>query len=140
LQLLLALASAVIFGSESRRTRGHILLSSICIFESRTELTSCGPNINHQVEQLIVLLFSVAKKTCDNLRATPRFIPEYSLPRKRVSASRSNGNLSLYLVVAHQRTPGSGSTIPAFRHHVTIVSLYFLYSRHSNVHITYYPT
>jgi hypothetical protein len=29
LQLLLALASAVIFGSESRRTRGHILLSQI---------------------------------------------------------------------------------------------------------------
>jgi hypothetical protein len=27
LQLLLALASAVIFGSESRRTRGHILLT-----------------------------------------------------------------------------------------------------------------
>jgi hypothetical protein len=29
LQLLLVLASAVIFGSESRRTRGHILLSQI---------------------------------------------------------------------------------------------------------------
>jgi hypothetical protein len=32
LQLLLALASAVIFGSESLRTRGHILLSQIRVF------------------------------------------------------------------------------------------------------------
>jgi hypothetical protein len=30
--------------------------------ESRTELTSCGPNIEHPVRQLIPLLFSVATK------------------------------------------------------------------------------
>jgi hypothetical protein len=35
LQLLLALANAVIFGSESRRTRGHILLSQIRDFPFR---------------------------------------------------------------------------------------------------------
>jgi hypothetical protein len=35
LQLLLALASAVTFGSESRRTRGHILLSHIRDFAFR---------------------------------------------------------------------------------------------------------
>jgi hypothetical protein len=35
LQLLLVLASAVIFGSESRRTHGHILLSQIRDFPSR---------------------------------------------------------------------------------------------------------
>jgi hypothetical protein len=61
--------------------------------ESRTELISCELNTDHQIEQLIVLLFSVAVKSCDQLRATPRFVSAYLLPRKRVSASRCNGNL-----------------------------------------------
>jgi hypothetical protein len=50
--------------------------------ESPTELTSCGPYIEHPVGQLIPLLFSVALK---------RVIisgQQYSLLRKRVSASR----------------------------------------------------
>jgi hypothetical protein len=50
---------------------------------SRTELTSCGPNIDHQVGNLIVRCFSVssvATKTCCNLQATLRFRPKYSLP------------------------------------------------------------
>jgi hypothetical protein len=42
LQLLLALASAVIFGSESRRTRGHILLSQIRDFAFRRLLRLAG--------------------------------------------------------------------------------------------------
>jgi hypothetical protein len=42
LQLLLALASAVIFGSESRRTRGHILLSQIWDFSFRHLLRLAG--------------------------------------------------------------------------------------------------
>jgi hypothetical protein len=93
--------------------------------ESQTELTSCGPNVDHQVEQLTVPCYSL-------------FHP---LPRKRVTISwqlfdlynriRCRGNVfllaivmetSVYLVVAHQRTSGSGSTIPAFRRHVTILS------------------
>jgi hypothetical protein len=42
LQLLLALASAVIFGSESRTTRGHILLSQIRDFLFRRLLRLAG--------------------------------------------------------------------------------------------------
>jgi hypothetical protein len=42
LQLLLALARAVIFGSESRRTRGHILLSQIRDFPFRRFLRLAG--------------------------------------------------------------------------------------------------
>jgi hypothetical protein len=42
LQLLLALASAIIFGSESRRTRGHILLSQIRDFLFRRLLRLAG--------------------------------------------------------------------------------------------------
>jgi hypothetical protein len=42
LQLLLALASAVIFGSESRRTLGHILLSQIRDFPFRRLLRLAG--------------------------------------------------------------------------------------------------
>jgi hypothetical protein len=42
LQLQLALASAVIFGSESRRTRGHILLSQIQDFSFRCLLRLAG--------------------------------------------------------------------------------------------------
>jgi hypothetical protein len=42
LQLLLALASPVIFGSESRRTRGHILLSQIRDFPFRRLLRLAG--------------------------------------------------------------------------------------------------
>jgi hypothetical protein len=42
LQLLLVLASAVIFGSESRRTRGHILLSHIRDFPFRCLLRLAG--------------------------------------------------------------------------------------------------
>jgi hypothetical protein len=42
LQLQLALASAVIFGSESRRTRGHILLSQIRDFPFRRLLRLAG--------------------------------------------------------------------------------------------------
>jgi hypothetical protein len=41
-QLLLALASAVIFGSESRRTHGHILLSQIRDFPFRRLLRLAG--------------------------------------------------------------------------------------------------
>jgi hypothetical protein len=85
-QLLLALANAVILGPESQVTRDQNLLSQIrdfpfrrllrlagirwsystspphgtCLTEiSWTELTSCGPNIAHQIEQLIVLCYSV---------------------------------------------------------------------------------
>jgi hypothetical protein len=42
LQLLRALASAVIFGSESHRTRGHILLSQIRAFPFRRLLRLAG--------------------------------------------------------------------------------------------------
>jgi hypothetical protein len=42
LQLLLALARAVIFGSEPRRTRGHILLSQIRDFHFRRLLRLAG--------------------------------------------------------------------------------------------------
>jgi hypothetical protein len=42
LQLQLAIASAVIFGSESRRTRGHILLSQIRDFSFRRLLRLAG--------------------------------------------------------------------------------------------------
>jgi hypothetical protein len=42
LQLLLALASAVIFGAESNRTRGHILLSGIRDFPFRRLLRLAG--------------------------------------------------------------------------------------------------
>jgi hypothetical protein len=43
LQLLLVLAGAVIFGSESRGTRGHILLSQIRDFPSRRLLRLAEP-------------------------------------------------------------------------------------------------
>jgi hypothetical protein len=43
LQLQLTLGSAVIFGSESRRTRGHILLSQIRDFPFRRLLRLAGP-------------------------------------------------------------------------------------------------
>jgi hypothetical protein len=39
------------------------------------------------------LLFSVAMKIYDNLLAKPWHIPAYSLPRKRILASRFKGNL-----------------------------------------------
>jgi hypothetical protein len=42
LQLLLALASALIFGADSRRTRGHILLCQIRDFPFRRLLDSQG--------------------------------------------------------------------------------------------------
>jgi hypothetical protein len=42
LQLLLVLVSAVIFGSESRRTLGHILLSQIRDFAFRRLLRLAG--------------------------------------------------------------------------------------------------
>jgi hypothetical protein len=42
IQLLLSLASAVIFGSESRRTHGHILLSQIRDFPLRRLLRLAG--------------------------------------------------------------------------------------------------
>jgi hypothetical protein len=87
LQLLLALASAVIFGSESHKTRDHILLSQIRDFPFRRLLrlaglrwrystppphgyplillanccpfiTSREPNIDHHVGQLILLCYS----------------------------------------------------------------------------------
>jgi hypothetical protein len=43
LQFQLALASAVVFGSESRRTRRHILLSQIWDFPFRRHLGLAGP-------------------------------------------------------------------------------------------------
>jgi hypothetical protein len=69
---------------------------SIWVFESRTELTSCGPYIDHQVEQLTVLYYfvsSVATKTCDSLRETIWFIWAHSLPWKHVLTSCCNRNL-----------------------------------------------
>jgi hypothetical protein len=45
LQFLLALASAVIFGSESRKTRGHILLSQIQDFPFRCLLRLAGSRL-----------------------------------------------------------------------------------------------
>jgi hypothetical protein len=47
LQLLLDLASAVIFGSESRRTRGHLLLSRIRDFPFRRHLRLTGSRWNY---------------------------------------------------------------------------------------------
>jgi hypothetical protein len=47
LQFLLALTSAVIFGSESRRTRGHILLSQIRDFPFRRLLRLAGSRWRH---------------------------------------------------------------------------------------------
>jgi hypothetical protein len=38
------------------------ILDLDCVF--RPELASCGPNIQHQVEQFIFLLFAVAMRTC----------------------------------------------------------------------------
>jgi hypothetical protein len=49
LQLLLALASAVIFGSESRRTRGHILLSQIRDFPFRRFLRLAGSRWRYSI-------------------------------------------------------------------------------------------
>jgi hypothetical protein len=50
LQLLLALASAVIFGSESRRTRGHILLSQIRYFNFCRLLLLAGLRRRHSTQ------------------------------------------------------------------------------------------
>jgi hypothetical protein len=49
LQLLRALASAVIIGSESRRTRGHILLSQIRDFPFRRLLRLAGSRWRYSV-------------------------------------------------------------------------------------------
>jgi hypothetical protein len=49
LQLLLAFASAVIFGSESRRTRGHILLSQIRDFPFRRLLQLAGSRWRYSI-------------------------------------------------------------------------------------------
>jgi hypothetical protein len=56
LQLLLALTSAVIFGSESRRTRGHILLSQI----RESFITSKLPEYRSPF-QTVSLLFCVIR-------------------------------------------------------------------------------
>jgi hypothetical protein len=103
LQLLLAFASAVIFGSEFGRTRGYILLSQIWDFPFRCSYDSKGygggfrPRLHvslwpgadrKQNTQLdgssVVNCVCVAMKTCVNLRATLWIIQAYSLPRKRV--------------------------------------------------------
>jgi hypothetical protein len=49
LQLLLALASAVIFRSESHRTRGHILLSQIRDFSFRRLLRIAGSRWRYSI-------------------------------------------------------------------------------------------
>jgi hypothetical protein len=64
LQLLLALASAVMFGSESRRTRGHILLSQIRDFPLRSLLRLAG-DARHRRLRISVLRhipFTVSKR------------------------------------------------------------------------------
>jgi hypothetical protein len=52
LQLLLALASAVIFGSESRGTRDHILLSQIRDFHFRRLLRLAGSRLRNSTPPL----------------------------------------------------------------------------------------
>jgi hypothetical protein len=49
LQLQLAFASAVIFGSESRRTRGHVLLSQIWDFPFRGLLRLAGSRWRYSI-------------------------------------------------------------------------------------------
>jgi hypothetical protein len=59
LQLQLALASAVIFGSESRRTRGHILLSPIRDFPFRRLLRLAGSRWRYSTPPLEITALAV---------------------------------------------------------------------------------
>jgi hypothetical protein len=64
LQLLLALASAVIFGSESHRTRGHILLSQIRDFPFRCLLYSHSTDHTSQKTQLLYCYRGMLPHSC----------------------------------------------------------------------------
>jgi hypothetical protein len=57
LQLLLTLANAVIFGSESRRTRGHIFLSQIRDFPFRRLLRLAGSRWRYSTPSQHCLLY-----------------------------------------------------------------------------------
>jgi hypothetical protein len=91
LQLLLALASAVIFGSESRRTRGHILLSQIRDFPFRRFLRLAGSRWRystpppHGCEELIIyfLLFQVSF-VCSPRRHVLPFVTTFFIWRSRL--------------------------------------------------------
>jgi hypothetical protein len=75
LQLLLALASAVIFGPESRRTRGHILLSQIWDFPfcrllrlagSRWRYSTPPPHGNSLNSLLQLSYYNISAQTTEN--------------------------------------------------------------------------
>jgi hypothetical protein len=128
LQFLLVLASAVIYGSESRGTRDHILLYQIGDFPFCRLLPLTGlrwrystpPPLlkilgglhrRHHIEQLIVLCCPVGCPRNHVLRTCYRVAT-----RSLLSVITET---IVYLAVAYQRTSGSGSTIPAIRRHVT---------------------
>jgi hypothetical protein len=77
LQLLLAFASAVIFGSKSRRTRGHILLSQIQDFLFRRLLWLAGSRWRYSTPP--PQGFAVV------LRSVPSYNSSARIPRKTLS-------------------------------------------------------
>jgi hypothetical protein len=78
------------FFFSSPRTRSvtvEVFDPASTLSESWTEPTSCGPNIEHAVGQLIPLLF-FCYETCDSPHTTCWFLQAYSLTRKYDSSSR----------------------------------------------------
>jgi hypothetical protein len=91
LQLLLALASAVIFGSESRGTRDHILLSQIWDFPFRRLLRLAGLRWRYSTPPPLMLRSRVAliiprhgPRRKPLLSTVLPLLSFNSLPRKRV--------------------------------------------------------
>jgi hypothetical protein len=139
LQLLLALASAVNFGSESRRTCGHILLSQTRDFPFRRLLRLAGLRwmysnpASTRVSRMIELSWTELTSRRSEYRSPPRTVRvilffrchETCLPNRcpamNYSVSiRCSGNeflASSWLPIDFC----SGSTIPAFRRHVTLL-------------------
>jgi hypothetical protein len=146
LQLLLTLASAIIFGPESRGTRDHILLSQIQDFRFHHLLrlaglqwkystpppygntclanSSCFINFGRQRTEHLIQWFNFSYpllSACLCMRCLGNV--HESLPSKMgisVSGSTIPALGGVYRAVFWQWTPGFDSIITAFRRHVTI--------------------
>jgi hypothetical protein len=78
--LLLDLASAVIFGSESRRSRGHILLSQIRDFPFRRLLRLAGSRWRYSIPPPHELFWFESWVLCYDRRSVGQSVLEYSTP------------------------------------------------------------
>jgi hypothetical protein len=132
--VLLVLDSAVIFGSESRGTRDHILLSQVRDFHFSRLLRFAGLRWRYSTPLLHSLcLITFRRPRTEHL--IPGFSSSYPLQLfafvRVVPETCMNCYLAKWVVQylaplfrllggVYRRTPGSDSTIAAFRRHVTI--------------------